>query len=209
MIDHVIGRCTFKEHAQVRMESGVTAKLYGPWFQSKDKDSISFVNLEKNDDEQKSLIEDVVNFPGTPSGHSNSFLLGDNSRNDNTAKEQRLTRKRKDDLEACFLNALAMLLELEALYVTSKQQGLVQEADFQDDVVTQLRKYELTMHQLGEWAQRLLRVIATAGEYQNMRLRRFGPDVLEWLRTGLAQFTPPTSLQEGLQKLEPITQVKR
>lgn len=82
-------------------------------------------------------------------------------------------------------------------------------ADFQDAVVTQLRKNELTMHQLGEWAQKLLRVIATAGEYQNTRLRRFGPDVLEWLGTGPAQFTPPIGLREGHKVLEPITHVKR
>lgn len=60
---------------------------------------------------------------------NNTFLLGDNSKSDKFIGDVEITRNRKDDSKACFKNALDMLLELEAVYINFKKQGLIKKAN--------------------------------------------------------------------------------
>lgn len=209
LIDHVTGRCNFKDHARVTMESGVTARLYGPWLRSEDKGSILFVNPEVNADERKELITAVESFSGDKGGLPNNFLIGESSSLDSVTEEAGDTHVGKDDSDVCFKNAIAMLPELEALYATSKRKALIKEADLQAAVLARLRKNDMTIDQIGEWARDLLKIIATASEYENMGFRHFGPEILEWLGTSPAQFSPPTGMNDKLQLVDSITHSKR
>lgn len=116
---------------------------------------------------------------------------------------------KKDDSEARFQNALAMSPKLEALFITSKRHSLIREKDLRDAMLMQLRKYEVTIDQLGEWAANLLKVIATSLEHQNATYKRFGPEFLEWLGTGLIQFSSPRGPRSNNLMLECLTQNKR
>lgn len=46
-------------------------------------------------------------------------------------------------------------------------------------------------------------------DYYNMSLRKFGLEVVDWLRTGLGQFSPPSGPWDWNIQLEPIIGVKR
>lgn len=62
------------------MESGVTAKLYGPWLCAKDKESILFVNLAVDSSERQMLIATMKNFSHSQGKSSNNFLIGESLR---------------------------------------------------------------------------------------------------------------------------------
>lgn len=111
----------------MKMESGVTTRLYGAWLRWEDKGSILFVNPSLNVGEQQELTTTMENFFDNRNGTSNTFLLGESSRGDNKVDETGDMRVRKDDSDDCFKNSLAMLLELEVLYVTFTNQKLVRE----------------------------------------------------------------------------------
>lgn len=53
-------------------------------------------------------------------------------------------------------------------------------------MIAQVRKNDLTIDQIGEWARDLLKIIATTCEYENKGLRHFGLEILEWLGIGPA-----------------------
>lgn len=167
------------------------------------------MNPVTEDGERQRLITEITNFSGAEGEHNDSFYLGDGISNVRDKGKAQDSQNRKDDSDACFRNALAMLPELEALHITSKRQDLSQEADLQEAVVSHLRKNDFTLPQLGEWARGLLQVIATGREHENSRLRRFGPEVLEWLGTGPSQFSLPDGIRERPLFAEPITKVKR
>lgn len=163
-----------------------TANLYSLCLHSEDKGFILFVNPVAEDDEQKNLIEEVINLSGKKGKSSNTFLLDDCSKSDIIDKEGKVVREEKDDSEVCFQNALAMLHKLKALYVTIKGQELINGAFLRKAIVTHLRKNKLTTNQLGKWAKGLLQFIAMIREHENANLRRYRPKVFEWLGTSLA-----------------------
>lgn len=211
-INHVTDRCFFKEPARVTIGSGVSTRLYGPWLRAKEKGSILFVNPVVETSERKNLLEAVNGFSGEQGLSSKIFLFDERNRREREVEEVMPEKKsclRKDDSKACFQNALVMLLELEALFVTSNRQSLLKERDLKEAVITQLRKYELENSRLNEWALKFLKVIATAIEFEILKFQKFGPKVKEWLGLGSTNFCPLSGPRDNLQLLEPITHNKR
>lgn len=159
--------------------------------------------------ERHALIATVKIFFDSQGESSNEFLMGESLRDSGIDEKTDATQNKKDDSEVCFQNALAMLPELESLYLTSKKQALIQEVDLRDAVLTQIRQHRLTIGQLGEWAKDLLKVIATAREYENIGFRRLELEFIDWLGTGPAHFSPPTGPKDRLQIIELLIQSKR
>lgn len=127
------------------MESGVSTRLYEAWLQSKNKGSILFINPLVDASEQRTLLATVENFFGHTNDNSNTFLFSESSRGDSMVEETKDTRERKVEVDASFKNALAMLLELEALYITTTNQKLVKESDLQSTITSHLRYIDMTI----------------------------------------------------------------
>lgn len=211
-INHVTGRCSFREPARVTMGSGITARLYGPWLRAEEKGSILFINPATEPEERRSLVHSLESFSGKEVASTKDFHIGESSMREETTEEtlEVVTAvPEKDDSESSFQNALAMSPQLESLFVTLKRNSLVKETDLKAAVLMQIRKHDVSIDQLGEWAADLIKVIATAKDHENALYKKYGPDVLEWLGTGPAQFSPPSGLQSNLHVVEPLTHGKR
>lgn len=104
-IDHVTGRCNFKESSRVTMGSGVTARLYGPWLRAEEKGSLLFINPATEPEERRNLINSVESFSGKALSITNNCQIGETSQDKCTegeAVEIAETNSKKDDSEASF-----------------------------------------------------------------------------------------------------------
>lgn len=138
----------------------MSAKLYSPWLKAEEKSSIISVNPMIEINEWQNLLKLVNGFFRKHYLDSKNYLNGESNiyevkENEDMPKDELILRKH--DSEACFQNALAMSLELEALFVTSKTQSLIKKRDLKEAILTQLRKYELNNMRLNEWALKFLK----------------------------------------------------
>lgn len=127
-IDHVTGRCTFRELAKVIIRSGITMKLYGSWLRTEEKGSILFINPTTKLGKWRSLIQSLESFSNEGFANTEDCHFGESSTCEEMTEEVLEMVKailKKDDSEISFQKALAMSPQLEALFVTIKRNSLI------------------------------------------------------------------------------------
>lgn len=86
---------------------------------------------------------------------------------------------RKSSLQKEFLNVLEMCPELGALYFTLKNEDLVDETDFQAEVIRRVKSTNFEIFELANWAARMIQNIAIYSFYERNGPGKSPPEKLE------------------------------
>lgn len=57
VLQHVTGRCKFRDLVMVATPNGISAKLYGPWLKAKNNESLLFINTPKIGEEDRRIVK--------------------------------------------------------------------------------------------------------------------------------------------------------
>lgn len=139
MMDHVTGKCHYKESTLITTENGISAQIFGVWLRIENSSIIMFINTAETRHERE-------NEDGQSRKNSKGKIVSQlqllESKPDNFCETLRykldnlklMTVADGGDKKAClqkeFLNVLEMCPELGVLYLTLKKEELVDETDF-------------------------------------------------------------------------------
>lgn len=183
----------------VTTNNGVSARLYGPWLRAKNKDSLCFINLpeDSDDDGRSKVLQDTFygevlgNFPKNfPS--SEGQIVGQKESGSVQSTEQ---EKREGYTNKEFQNVLAMCPTLDSLNLTIKQKDLGFLEDLRQAIFDQVRYSNFDCQALSLWVEELLQAISVPKAHQHRSLEGLDPNYLEFFGLDRAKITKALSPQ--------------
>lgn len=144
MLDHVTGKCQYKEPAFITTNNGVYAQLFRVWMKAENSSNIMLVNTAEMGQDSDTLVGQIGQ---TFKGKIDSQIRMLESKLNNFCETLRYKLDNVDIIKTAgggdreaniqkeFYNVLEMCLELRALFFTLKREDLVDEVDFQVEVI--------------------------------------------------------------------------
>lgn len=190
LMDHVTGRCKFRDPTLVTSPNGISAKLFGQWLRAENTGSLNFINTPIEDDRRKWVVAvDSGSGSGELAQISKSGHVGAQTGQNHQFKED--INEKQTYTEKEYLKYKEMCPELNSLETTFLRQDVCEVDTLRSAVMEKFRDPRFGTFQLTEWAATVLKEFGVKKDRERRAFDGLDPDLISYIGLGGLTFIKP------------------